>query len=73
MKKKWRNIVKNCEAYNSFISLGSDHRIVNVKIKVSFKAQKRKKTMPNYNWYILKTNNEIQVKCICYNEQKGCK
>ena len=28
MKKKWRKSIRNCEAYNTFISLESDHRIV---------------------------------------------
>ena len=28
VNSKWKNSVKNCEAYNSFSSMGSDHRIV---------------------------------------------
>ena len=28
VNSKWKNSVKNCEAYNSFSSMGSDHRVV---------------------------------------------
>ena len=31
---KWKNSVKNCRAYNSFISIASDHRIISVNIKL---------------------------------------
>ena len=42
VRKKWRKSVRNCEAYNTFISLGSDHRIVVAKVILSLRAPKQK-------------------------------
>ena len=33
ISKKWRNTVKNCEAYITFSSVGSNHRVVTAKLK----------------------------------------
>ena len=30
--RKWKNSLHNCEAYNSFSSIGSDHRLLTTKI-----------------------------------------
>ena len=57
IRKKWRNSSINCEAYNSFSSIGSDHRILNSKIKLSFRSQKKKNSIPMYNWSVLKNKN----------------
>ena len=35
VNKKWKNSIHNVEAYNSFSSLGSDHRLVTAKIRLS--------------------------------------
>ena len=35
--RKWRNSVKNAEAYSTFASVGSDHRIVSARIKLSLR------------------------------------
>ena len=42
INKKWKNSIINCRAYNSFISIASDHRILSTKIKLSLKANKKK-------------------------------
>ena len=34
VNKKWKNSVKNCEAYSSFSSMGSDHRIMTARLKL---------------------------------------
>ena len=39
VNRKWRNSVHNVEAYNSFSSLGGDHRLVSATIHLSL--QKR--------------------------------
>ena len=39
---KWLNSVKNVRAYNS-VEVGSDHRIVSARIKISFRSQIAKK------------------------------
>ena len=35
VRKKWRNSVHNSEAYNSFKTVGSDHRVVSMIIEWS--------------------------------------
>ena len=42
INKKWKNSVKNCRAYHSFISVASDHRIVTSNIQLSLRANKNK-------------------------------
>ena len=53
VNRKWRNSVKNVEAYNSFSSIGSDHRVINAKIKLSLRVSK---TPPKtrYDWSALR-------------------
>ncbi|XP_062599773.1 craniofacial development protein 2-like [Saccostrea cucullata] len=38
VRQKWRNSVHNAEAYNSFSTVKSDHRIVSAKIKLSLRT-----------------------------------
>ena len=42
INKKWKNSIMNCRAYNSFISIASDHRILSTEIKLSLRANKKK-------------------------------
>ena len=61
VRKKWRNSVNNAEAYNSFASIGSDHRIVTAKIRLSLRADSRatpKKV--KYDWSKLATDPDLQ-------------
>ena len=44
INQKWKNSVKNCGAYNSFVSVASDHRIVTAKIRLSLRANKENVT-----------------------------
>ena len=51
VRRKWRNSVLNCEAYSSFASVGSDHRVVSAKIRLSLTSNCKatpKRTI--YNW-----------------------
>ena len=48
--------MKNCEAYNSFSSIGSDHRIVTAKLKLSLRVP-RKVARIRYDWNALKDSN----------------
>ena len=41
MRKKWRNSIINVEAYIIFSSIGSDHRIVSSKVRLSLQANRR--------------------------------
>ena len=53
VNRKWKNSVKNCEAYNTFSSMGSDHRIVSAKIKLSLRTSKSPQPEPRYDWSAL--------------------
>ena len=54
VNKKWKNSVHNCEAYNTFSSIGSDHRIVTAKIKLSLRTSRAPSQGPNFDWTVLK-------------------
>ena len=63
VRKKWQNSMMNSQAYNSFASTGSDHRIVTVRIRLSLRANS--KTQPKkvkYDWSLLQKDPEIQDK-----------
>ena len=63
VRKKWRKSIRNCEAYNTFISLGSDHRIVVAKVILSLRATKQKmKIKPKYAWSDLRDQVNLQEK-----------
>ena len=50
----------NCRAYNSFINVYSDHRIVSARFRLSLRANKIKSPhYPPYDWSQLRTNNAI--------------
>ncbi|XP_068697428.1 craniofacial development protein 2-like [Montipora foliosa] len=40
VRRKWRNSVQDVEAYNTFSTMGSDHRVVCAKIKFSLRVSK---------------------------------
>ena len=59
--KKWRNSVKNTEVYNTFSSIGSDHRIVTMEVKLSLRAPKSKTpSRPQYDWRAFSERSELQ-------------
>ena len=59
VRKKWRNSVHNAEAYNTFNTVGSDHRIVAAKLKLSLRAPRKEKRV-SYDWKIFTQTTEIQ-------------
>ena len=60
INKKWKNSVKNVEAYSSFSSLGSDHRIVTARLKLSLRTSKTLSREKQYDWKVLRSDSEIQ-------------
>ena len=42
VRSKWKNSVLNSEAYSSFESVGSDHRVVTARIRLSLRSTKPK-------------------------------
>ena len=50
ISRKWKNSLYNCEAYNSFSSIGSDHRLLTAKIKLSLRKAKIPARKNKYDW-----------------------
>ncbi|XP_062613175.1 craniofacial development protein 2-like [Saccostrea cucullata] len=61
VRQKWRNSVHNAEAYNSFSTVKSDHRIVSAKIKLSLRTSKTAQKV-KYDWKQFSSNTELQQK-----------
>ena len=40
MRRKWRSSVLNAEPYSSFQTVGSDHQVVTVRLRLSLRAPK---------------------------------
>ena len=60
--KKWQNCVKDTEVYSFFSSLGSDHRLVTSKIRLSLQKTKMQPSQILYDWDILKTDYLLKDK-----------
>jgi sorting nexin-29 len=59
---KWLNSVQNTRAFNS-VSVGSDHRILCAKIKISLRAPiDNNHKRPKFDWRKLKGDDELQEK-----------
>ena len=61
VRRKWKNSVQNAEGYNTFSTVGSDHRVVCARIKLSLRTSKVAKKM-KYNWQQFTTDSELQQK-----------
>ena len=65
INKKWINSVLNCEPFNSFATVSSDHRIVTATVRLSLRANKPKTSRnPRYDWSVLRDNgvaNQFQI------------
>ena len=55
-KKQLVNSVKNSEAYSSFSSIGSDHRIITTNICLSIISNGKQIIRTNYDWSMLKNH-----------------
>ncbi|XP_072030406.1 uncharacterized protein [Amphiura filiformis] len=56
-----RNSILNCCTYNSFASVGSDHRVITAKVRLSLRSNG--KTPPRkirYNWKVLAQDTQLQ-------------
>ena len=56
---KWKNTVKNVEAYNALNCLSSDHRLVTARLKLTFRTKKSSPKKFHYEWSALQ-NCDIQ-------------
>ena len=81
INKKWKNSACDCNAYSSFISVGSDHRVVTARLRLSLRAIKTKtKRTPKYDWkkfsadknlqhsYAVEVHNQFDVLCSLQDE-----
>ena len=60
-RKPKLNISLNCEAYNTFCSVASDHRIVTAKLRLSLRQSKSSNTKNvRYYWSRLPAENNIK-------------
>ena len=60
-RKKWRHSIMNVEAYNTFSTVGSDHRVVTTTVRLSLGAPKKNDTTRvKYNWKMMEGNEELQ-------------
>ena len=62
IRTKWRNSLKNTEAYESFKSVGSDHRVVISKLKLSLRKSKTPPKQIRYEYNSLKSDGELLIK-----------
>ena len=62
IRTKWRNSLKNTEAYESFKSVGSDHRVVISKLKLSLRKSKTPPKQIRYEYNTLKSDGELLTK-----------
>ena len=60
-RKKWRNSVHDARSYSSFSTVGSDHRIVSSKIKLSLRVSKKSKPHPmkSIDWKEVSSNRAL--------------
>ena len=84
VRKKWRNSVHNTEAFNSFNTVGSDHRVVSSKLKLSLRVPRKTKKI-SYDWklfskstelqhqYTIAVKNKYQVLEVDSNDERFCK
>ena len=60
INRKWRNSVKNVEAYSSFPSTGSDHRILTAKVKLALRSCKTPPRRKPLDWSALRKDIQLQ-------------
>ena len=62
INKKWKNSALNCEAYNTFSTIKSDHRIVTGKFRLSLRVKKNQSTnRVRYDWEKLLYDENIKT------------
>ena len=59
VNRKWLNSVMNSEAYSSFESINSDHRIVTARVRLSVRANKPKKRTNMLRWDTLSSDDTV--------------
>jgi exonuclease III len=62
VRNKWKNSVRDAQAYSSFSSVGSDHRVVSIKIVLSLRSSKRPSVSPikQIDWAKVSSNEALK-------------
>ena len=60
VNSKWINSVKNAEAYSSFASVGSNHRIVTMIVILSLRVTIPPMSKKSYDWKLLRSDHDLQ-------------
>ncbi|CAH1244595.1 Hypp7340 [Branchiostoma lanceolatum] len=60
IRRKWQNSMLNVEAYNTFASVGSDHRIVSARVRLSLRKKKNEPRKKQYDWGALRRSKDLQ-------------
>ena len=61
IRREWRNIVKDTQGHNSFASVGSDHKILSIKLKLSLRSNTKAATRKiRYDWKRLSAFSDLQ-------------
>lgn len=60
INRKWKNSVKNVEAYSTFSSIGSDHRVVSAELKLSLRTTKTPPRKTAFDWKVLRGDCDLQ-------------
>ena len=60
-RKKWANSVKNCQAYNTMQTVGSDHRIVTCFVQASYRVNRKPPSDPlkKVDWSSITNNSQL--------------
>ena len=61
INKKWVKSATDCQAYNSFAQIGSDHRVVVANLRLTLRAPKKTRVQQkNYNWGLVVNDGEVR-------------
>ena len=60
VNSKWKNSVKNTETYSSFESVGSDHRVVTMEVRLSLRVTKPPTPKKCYDWKLLRHDEKFR-------------
>ena len=60
-RKKWCNSVKNCQAFNTMQTVGSDHRIITCFVQASYRVNKAPPSDPlrKVDWSSITNNSQL--------------
>ena len=61
VRRKWRNSILNAEPYNTFNSVGSDHRVVSMRVRLSLRIPKPSPRI-RHDWRAFSVNPELQAR-----------